>query len=75
MGRRTDVLVLRLEKGDPWVYGVLVNKVWSTGGGSPSYNKLPGRDIPVVRPDDGPNWQLRRRCSSCAPSSLREISK
>ena len=44
-GRHTDVRVLRLEKGDPWVYGVLVNNAWSTGGGSSSCNKLPGQDI------------------------------
>src|SRR3954462_8922350 len=33
-------VVLRLEKGSPWVYGVLVNNLWSIGGGgaSPSYN-------------------------------------
>ncbi|MEO8304562.1 MAG: neuromedin U, partial [Betaproteobacteria bacterium] len=33
-------VVLRLEKGDPWVYGVLVNNVWSVGNreGAPSYN-------------------------------------
>jgi hypothetical protein len=33
-------VVLHLEKGDPWVYGVLVNNLWSTGthGGSPSYS-------------------------------------
>ena len=32
-------VVLHLEKGSPWVYGVLVNNVWSMGGGDdPSYN-------------------------------------
>jgi hypothetical protein len=33
-------VVLHLGQGDPWVYGVLVNNVWSTGSGngSPSYN-------------------------------------
>lgn len=34
-------VVLPLDKGDPWVYGVLVTNVWSSGGGSsgsPSYN-------------------------------------
>ncbi len=33
-------VVLHLDKGDPWVYGVLVNNLWSTGSGngSPSYN-------------------------------------
>jgi hypothetical protein len=32
--------VLLVAKGDPWVYGVLVNNIWSFGGGngSPSYN-------------------------------------
>ena len=32
-------VVLHLEKGSPWVYGVLVNNVWSLGSdGDPSYN-------------------------------------
>jgi hypothetical protein len=32
---------LHLAKGDPWVYGFLVNNVWSVGGGSdPTYNNL-----------------------------------
>jgi hypothetical protein len=32
-------VVLHLEKGSPWVYGVLVNNLWSLGGGDdPSYN-------------------------------------
>jgi hypothetical protein len=32
-------VVLRLAKGSPWVYGVLVNNVWALGtGDDPSYN-------------------------------------
>jgi hypothetical protein len=33
-------VVLHLAKGDPWVYGVLINNIWSFGGGNgdPSYN-------------------------------------
>jgi hypothetical protein len=32
-------VVLHLERGSPWVYGVLVNNVWSTGSSSsPAYN-------------------------------------
>jgi hypothetical protein len=33
-------VVLHLEKGSPWVYGVLVNNVWSVGSGNgdPAYN-------------------------------------
>ena len=33
-------VVLHLDKGDPWVYGVLVNNVWSVGSSnsSPAYN-------------------------------------
>jgi hypothetical protein len=33
-------VVLHLEKGNPWVYGVLVNNLWSVGSSSssPSYN-------------------------------------
>jgi hypothetical protein len=34
-------VVLRLEKGDPWVYGFLVNNIWSVGGGAGgSYNNF-----------------------------------
>lgn len=32
-------VVLHLEHGSPWVYGVLINNIWSAGGGSdPAYN-------------------------------------
>ena len=31
-GAGPTAVVLRLEKGSPWVYGVLVNNVWSVGG-------------------------------------------
>jgi len=27
-------VILRLEKGNPWVYGFLVNNVWSMGNGA-----------------------------------------
>ncbi len=39
-GLGPSFVVLHLEKGSPWVYGVLMNNVWSVGGGngSPSYN-------------------------------------
>ncbi|MFO1306036.1 MAG: hypothetical protein U1F54_20110 [Burkholderiales bacterium] len=39
-GLGPSVVVLHLAKGDPWVYGVLVNNVWSLGSssGAPSYN-------------------------------------
>jgi hypothetical protein len=34
-------VILRLEKGDPWVYGFLVNNVWSVGSGAGgSYNNF-----------------------------------
>jgi hypothetical protein len=34
-------VILKLEKGDPWVYGFLLNNVWSVGGGAGgSYNSL-----------------------------------
>ena len=34
-------VVLKLEHGNPWVYGVLVNNVWSVGSGAGgSYNSL-----------------------------------
>jgi hypothetical protein len=38
-GLGPTAVVLHLSKGDPWVYGVLVNNVWSLGNNSaPSYN-------------------------------------
>lgn len=38
-GAGPTAVVLHLAKGDPWVYGVLINNIWSTGGGSdPTYN-------------------------------------
>jgi hypothetical protein len=39
-GLGPSFVVLHLEKGSPWVYGVLVNNIWSLGSkeGSPSYN-------------------------------------
>jgi len=40
-GLGPTAVVLRLEKGSPWVYGALVNNVWSVGGGSdPTYNNF-----------------------------------
>jgi hypothetical protein len=32
-GLGPSVVVLHLERGDPWVYGVLVNNIWSLSGG------------------------------------------
>jgi hypothetical protein len=39
-GAGPTAVILHLSKGDPWVYGVLVNNIWSFGSGSgdPSYN-------------------------------------
>ena len=39
-GLGPTAVVLRLEKGSPWVYGVLINNIWSLGTSSsdPSYN-------------------------------------
>jgi hypothetical protein len=40
-GLGPTAVVLHLEKGSPWVYGALVNNVWSVGGGSdPKYNNF-----------------------------------
>lgn len=40
-GLGPSVVVLRLEKGNPWVYGVLVDNVWSVGDGNDAnYNNL-----------------------------------
>jgi hypothetical protein len=40
-GLGPTAVVLRLEQGSPWVYGALVNNVWSVGGGSdPKYNNF-----------------------------------
>jgi len=33
-------VILKLEKGNPWVYGVLVNNIWSVGYGGGSYNNF-----------------------------------
>jgi hypothetical protein len=38
-GLGPTAVVLRMQKGDPWVYGVLANNIWSIGSSnSPSYN-------------------------------------
>ena len=39
-GLGPSFVVLKLDKGNPWVYGVLMNDLWSVGSGnaSPSYN-------------------------------------
>ena len=40
-GLGPSFVVLHLDKGDPWVYGALVNNVWSVGSGDdPSYNNF-----------------------------------
>ncbi|MFO1361569.1 MAG: transporter [Burkholderiales bacterium] len=40
-GLGPSFVALRLEKGSPWVYGFLVNNVWSVSGGSdPTYNNF-----------------------------------
>jgi hypothetical protein len=122
-GLGPSFVVLHLEKGSPWVYGVLVNNIWSIDGGSQSYNNgliqpflnynFPGGTyltsapiltvnweadggnqwtVPigggighifhfgklpvntqisafynVVRPDDGPNWQIRAQVQLMFP--------
>jgi hypothetical protein len=61
-------VVLRLEKGNPWVYGVLLNNVWSLGSGSsPSYNNgliqwfvnynIPGGTYLTSAPVNTVNWK------------------
>jgi len=37
-GLGPSFVVLHLEKGSPWVYGVLLNNIWSFEGGSQSFN-------------------------------------
>ena len=41
-GLGPTAVVLRLEKGSPWVYGALINNVWSvsSSGTDPSYNNF-----------------------------------
>ena len=40
-GLGPSFVVLHLDKGDPWVYGALVNNIWSVGSGDdPSYNNF-----------------------------------
>ena len=62
-------VVLQLEHGDPWVYGVLVNNVWSltsdkrggaySNGMHPAVRQLqlPGRLLPDQRADRTVNWK------------------
>jgi len=40
-GLGPTAVVLRIQKGDPWVYGALANNIWSVGGGdSAAYNNF-----------------------------------
>jgi hypothetical protein len=60
-------VVLHLEKGSPWVYGVLVNNVWSFSGSNQSYNNglvqpflnynLPGGTYLTSSPVITVNWK------------------
>lgn len=60
-------VVLHLDKGSPWVYGVLVNNVWSLDGGSQSYSNgliqpflnynLPGGTYLTSSPVITVNWK------------------
>jgi hypothetical protein len=62
-------VVLHLAKGSPWVYGVLVNNVWSVGGGDQSYNNglvqpflnynLPGGTYLTSSPVITVDWKAR----------------
>lgn len=67
-GLGPSFVILRLEKGDPWVYGVLANNIWSVGDrGSPSYNNgliqpfinynLPGGTYLTTSPVITVNWK------------------
>jgi len=37
-GLGPTIVILKLKHGDPWVYGILANNVWSFSGSSSSYN-------------------------------------
>ncbi len=61
-------VALHLDKGDPWVYGILLNNVWSVGNGAGgSYNNflaqpfvnynLPGGTYLVTAPIITANWK------------------
>jgi hypothetical protein len=62
-------VVLHLDHGSPWVYGVLVNNVWSVGGGDQSYNNglvqpflnynLPGGTYLTSSPVITVDWKAR----------------
>ena len=63
------MVALHLSPGDPWVYGALVNNVWSVGSGdNPSYNNflfqpfinynLPGGVYINSAPVITANWKL-----------------
>lgn len=68
-GLGPSVVVLHLEKGDPWVYGVLANNIWSLGSSdsAPSYNNgliqyfvnynLAGGAYLVTAPINTVNWK------------------
>ena len=66
-GLGPSFVVLHLDKGDPWVYGVLVNNVWSFSGGAQSYNNgliqpflnynLPGGTYLTSSPILTVNWK------------------
>jgi hypothetical protein len=40
LGLGPTFVVLRLDPKSPWVYGVLVNNIWSVDGGGSPYNNL-----------------------------------
>jgi hypothetical protein len=78
-GLGPTAVVLRLGKDDPWVYGMLINNVWSLGTSSnaPSCHivhlgRLPvnaqlGAYSNIVRPDNDPTWQLRAQVQFMFP--------
>jgi hypothetical protein len=56
-GLGPSFVVLHLEKGDPWVYGALVNNVWAvSSSGSPHYDK--GLMQPFVNYNMPDEWYL-----------------
>ena len=49
-GLGPTAVALRLEKGSPWVYGALVNNVWSVGGGDRcEVQQLPAPAVPQLQ--------------------------
>ena len=69
-GLGPTAVVLRLEKGSPWVYGVLANNVWSVSS-SPSSPPTTTSSIQIT----ARTGSCASRCSSCSRSEFTLTSQ